>query len=327
MSYGRAAVLTTAIAMLSAVSAPAQTVPKDVSMQLESGWAFLRQLDEQECQYSVKGSRFDPKEGVMRETTTVRIDRKPGFFRCTTFAKEVTGTMGFNPDYFFSIGQRDGKDAYLTRATRTDPDGTNVDIRDTILSGPMTMSFFPLSCINLQPGDVLLRNSSFRIVSVRPAESGLLDVRVQFDQTIPGRPPAPTSITLTLDPSRYHCVLRYRYDEFLGEKKDIEFSRIVGELNGRLVCTRCELKQPSARYHRVCTFEDYDFALGQPDRQYYLSHYGLPEPVGVTAPKKAAPLFMWLLVAAAVAVILAISFRFLAKGRPPKPAGEATWTP
>jgi hypothetical protein len=306
----------TLVMLLFPTVAPAQTVSDDLRKKIESGWTFLQQLDEKECQYTIKYYSFDSEQGGLRPgSAVVRIDRKPGYFRETTVTKDVTGIFCFNPDYCFTIGKREGKGAYLTRITKTEPGIINPDIRDVIQTGDEAKMCYPLSCVYHQPGPELLRNPSFTITSSRQVSNGLLDVSVRFDITIPGwnRPPLPTSITLTLDPNKHCCALGYRLDPSMGERKDIEFNRAVEEMNGRLVCTHSELKQPSKQTHNVYEFVDYDFGTKHPDEQYYLSHYGLPEPVGVTAPAKPTPIFVWMLIATAVAFALAIVFRHSAK--------------
>ena len=62
-------------------------------------------------------------------------------------------------------------------------------------------------------------------------------------------------------------------------------------------------------------------------REFYMSHYGLPEPVGVTAPKKRTPLYVWLLAGAAVLAVLSLLLRWFVRRRsggasaPPAPTG------
>jgi hypothetical protein len=50
-------------------------------------------------------------------------------------------------------------------------------------------------------------------------------------------------------------------------------------------------------------------------REFYMSHYGLPEPLGVTPPTKATPRYVWFLVGAAGLAVLSLLFRWLAKRR------------
>ncbi len=48
---------------------------------------------------------------------------------------------------------------------------------------------------------------------------------------------------------------------------------------------------------------------------FYMSHYGLPEPEGVTAPTKPIPLWVWLLIAAAVFAVTAVGIRVVLRRR------------
>ena len=50
-------------------------------------------------------------------------------------------------------------------------------------------------------------------------------------------------------------------------------------------------------------------------QQFYISHYGLPEVVGITPPKKSTPIYVWLLAAAAAFGVFSLILRWFVKRR------------
>ncbi len=55
---------------------------------------------------------------------------------------------------------------------------------------------------------------------------------------------------------------------------------------------------------------DYEYSTDKIDEaQFFLSYYGLPEPEGVSIPRKATSIYLWLLLAAAILAVLAAAFR------------------
>ncbi|VTT99374.1 unnamed protein product [Gemmataceae bacterium] len=67
------------------------------------------------------------------------------------------------------------------------------------------------------------------------------------------------------------------------------------------------------RSHKIYQFTDYSDAP-VPDEVFTLSHYGLPEPVGVAAPKR-VPNTVWFLLAAAGCGVAAAGLRYAARRR------------
>ncbi len=63
-----------------------------------------------------------------------------------------------------------------------------------------------------------------------------------------------------------------------------------------------------------CDYSEYT-AKAPPDSEFYLTHYGLPEPVGISAPHKPFPLYIWLLSGATVLALIAVLCRWLLQRR------------
>lgn len=70
---------------------------------------------------------------------------------------------------------------------------------------------------------------------------------------------------------------------------------------------------PDQHNHKLYEFSDYS-DTPVPDEVFTLSHYGLPEPVGVAATKR-VPNTVWLLIAAAACGVLAVGLRYAARRR------------
>jgi hypothetical protein len=297
---------------------PGEGVADDLLQDLKRGWQRLAQLDEQEGQYSVRRYDDDHSPGKLALARTSTIRRKPGFILHATPVPDGTGLCGFNPDYFFAIGENDGKGHYLSKAAKTGPGGENRLAFSTFRVGPATIEYFPLSGVEDQAGVDVVQCPSFAITADRPVAGGLREVAVHFERALPA--PFNKTITrswlLTLDPAKHYCVLKCRTDPADPEVPGYEFSREVSEVGGRLVCTRIDVRLPWLNEHIAVEFSDYDFSARFPEKECYLSHYGLPEPGAATALSKPVPLFVWLSLAAAVAFVGTIVFRFLAARRP-----------
>lgn len=280
---------------------------KSLRAILESNWASLQRLDEQECQYSAVRYAFDAKTGKLARTGEKRIRRRPGFFREDVLAKNVTGIFAFNPQYCFSIGVREGKGAYLTRMTMTEPGTINLDIRREIQFGTPAHSYYPLSFVGHQPGPELLRNPTFRIDKSHALEGSLLHVDAHYDLVIPesDRAPLPVKAAFVLDTSKNYCVIQAQTENPNGM---VSFTRTVEQRDDRFVCSRCVFKQPSSNWHLETEFVDYDFAAPQPKDQFFLSHFGLPEPIGAVPSTGGGRAYLWLLLAAITALMTAFVF-------------------
>ena len=75
-----------------------------------------------------------------------------------------------------------------------------------------------------------------------------------------------------------------------------------------------DTKDNKERINLRLDFRDYSY--GEiPEEIFYLSHYGLPEPIGKGSMPSSVPRYVWFLAAAGVFVTLAVGFRFLARRR------------
>ena len=126
----------------------------------------------------------------------------------------------------------------------------------------------------------------------------------------------------------YHRIDRYDVESVVLPKK-VDTYRQIGEIeyisNSRLpfpfprshVTEVPVLKMPDGSSLRTRTVHNYEleYSPGSDESEYYLSHYGLPEPEGVTPPKKPIPLYVWLLAGAGGFALIALVCRWLLRRR------------
>lgn len=135
-------------------------------------------------------------------------------------------------------------------------------------------------------------------------------------------------LTIEIDDDKYHTLKSARADVQLNKSVgSIEYAidrREVGGIPVPVRSTRAERFTGTADWSMETSAEtdfDIDPTADLPESEFTLSHYGLPEPVGVEW-KKPTPRYLWFLVAAGAFVALAVGFRYLARRRAATAAGE-----
>jgi len=125
---------------------------------------------------------------------------------------------------------------------------------------------------------------------------------------------------IDFDEGEPYRVLGY---EFKRETKVSQFGEVgsleYGEPQGRFPVVRRQTVERQTtrskfgvRRSREVYIYDISYNQAVPDDVFRLSHYGLPEPVGVVWEKR-TPVYVWLFVAAGVLLTLGIFFRWLAR--------------
>lgn len=278
---------------------------------LRAGWSVLQRLDESESTYSIRRSNLDPKNRTIRTfKTSIQIDRKPGYLREVVTTSDSEGVSGYNPFYFFAIGERHQQGKFLTKITLNRPDAVNPDVRSTFQTGTASLSYYPLSFVHHVPGSQLLDVDTFQLLAIRHMTKGPIEVDVAFNLERPNSPDAkiPTRLTLTVDPRIHYCVIKFRFHPSMGSRKEIEFTRVVEEIEGRLVCSRAEIKNAPANVDEVYEFVNYGFGKSHPDGEFFLSNYGFPEPMDVNLETSRGKWHFWLMCGALVAFLMALYF-------------------
>jgi len=141
----------------------------------------------------------------------------------------------------------------------------------------------------------------------------------EYRTTLHRRPWAFRSLSLHLNADEYHTVRSATAEVRIDNKIDVTFT-ITNEyqvVNGLPVPLR-SMRRGLYRWgdHVVEVDDTYEYqvdpSIDPPEREFTLSAFGLPEPVGVVWEKR-TPVYVWLLVAAGVLLTLGIFFRWLAR--------------
>jgi hypothetical protein len=194
-------------------------------------------------------------------------------------------------------------------------------------------SVFPwLVCGNLFLPD-LIADARFRIDRIdKPADAASPDhVRVFFIydemQKNVSRPPLNQGVRsghLDIDRSRRHCVLSYRYERKTRFSESVEYGSFQYDNmdTGIPLLKKVTVEIPefrSERFGAQKSRETFTYNITYratiPDEEFRLSHYGLPEPMGVSW-KQSIPTYLWLFLGAGGSAGLALCFRYLARRTP-----------
>lgn len=244
-----------------------------------------------------------------------------------------------NPSYSFHIARRGEAGEY-----RLESYELAADVASDLLGGKirrrMTFWLSPVQathCIGFFPLVPLLQHPTFRLVKLTDGtRDGVPVVRAEFDSR-PGEPPTDPGVSWTrgkvfgwfeVAPAEGWTVRAFEYTYFAAADKPevpLAKARVIGEvgyapgLDGLPVVARYKqstawLDKPPDSYIEM---NDIQVAFGPtPADEFRLSHYGLPEPVGVAPPpKSAAPVYWWVLAAAGVFAAAALVLYRLARGR------------
>ena len=90
---------------------------------------------------------------------------------------------------------------------------------------------------------------------------------------------------------------------------------VIKQMDGRIVNSVAAPGVTRYRYMRVLSQIDANYNGREQNHLFYLSHYGLPEPPGVTPPSRPTPNYVWLLIVAGGFGVLALGCRWLLKRR------------
>ena len=184
---------------------------------------------------------------------------------------------------------------------------------------------------NQHLGEFLARPTTALTTATRPRASV---VRVHFSVTPAAGAPASAgnlrSGHIDFDEARYHCPLGYRFVKSSpGSEGDEIGTCEYAPTPGVPVITRAVIDRPDMHIKksdaRVSSREvwTYDLAYnaGGDETDFWLSHYGLPEPFGVTPPAPSRR-YLWLVLAAVALAAVGIGLRVVA-GRRRKAGGTS----
>jgi hypothetical protein len=188
------------------------------------------------------------------------------------------------------------------------------------------VTLFPHFSFQGQRLSEIIISDGFRVEKVTMDDQGLVVATIRYDLSkTSSRRQLMEEATLTFDPQRWWCIRTCKEKviipgregstnhitvEFMLDDHPSGFPLVRRQMSMNMATSA---ESGSSHNQRVVEYElRVDESVS--DSEFTLSAFGLPEPVGVVWEKK-TPVYVWLLVAAAVLGMLALFFRWLAQRR------------
>jgi len=314
------------IAQFTTTSANAQDWKARFETEAPAAWERYRQTNQYAqgvCHSELRGNDLpQPRETEMEW----KINESCRSVKITNLATGSTEVFGHNPQYSFWLKGTKERGWILVSLLKS---GQQPD-------GPSSMVALQLdghreaieAAVRLDPDGQLLgdivQSSRTRITSVTAkSEGGVELVEVKFEYT--AEPEAPRKLLggfLLLDPARGWLPVSYttRVKNKVGIgtcTTEFKYREGISSPPNRLMYRQeYQLSSQTAPWSQIGTSErELRVPSRLPDtREFTLTAYGLPEPVGVTWDKP-IPRYIWFLAGAAIFGILAVGFRYLARRR------------
>lgn len=309
--------LTLALAMVALCPAivNARADPLAGCREIISEWEQIEQAD-----YSQTGS-YRAKLNVIlagrKKNAEFTVSTRPGHKLIEAHGEDGTeGVYGRSPKYGFAIRRSDKNQPWLLVSFV--PDGQSPELQkmeQALLGGQGLAVLYPLGVI-----DSNTKGSEYLARYVRQLKEAHYDKdahRLVFTldsgfhgtaQTDPALGNVITSFNATVDPGPSPVRVSYSREFIAGGRRPDSVLPLCKSVAGSSINDKDGGKK---LLDFQVSFSDYSFDP-PPDDVFLLSHYGLPEPAGSTV-SKPIPNYVWVLVAAAVCGIVALSFRYLAR--------------
>lgn len=251
--------------------------------------------------------------------------------RCKIVSRSSERTIGGKKDYEAPevFGVNDSYAFYLRRKTPTSPWLLNqlTDVRKVGVPSELTDAFESfvfqnnvLVTIKDKYLTKIVRDPGFRVLGCRGvAQAGEELVEVNFDYSHPLEKPDDPNMkgTVLLDPQRFWCVRSYRIEV---SQKTVDFQVLeLGQTEGSLPVPRRAVRKITWESKEDAIKNEsetqYEYSLSEPrrlpgDEEFTLSAFGLPDPVGFET-KNPTRWYLWLMLAAAVCLVLGVAARSL----------------
>ncbi len=305
------------------------TDPAQVRQEIYASWSAA-ETSIKTCRVIEVSQHYRTRDGKALSlfwTQTTRVVLTEDRYSFETFrtepdpvgTKEVERLLS-NSQYNATILKSKPTSAWTLKEHNPDKIETHSFRRDLIL--PWTR------LLNVQLAD-LMNNPLISLV--RAERPGGTIVRLHFVRTAGGDPVSESIRAgyIDFDEARYHCVvgssiaMKSKFSEWL-ETCSCEYAPGAGvPVLSKAVFESPDIRSEKFGNHGSREVRTYDIAynLVIPDDEFWLSHYGLPEPVGVIRERR-TPRYLWFLAAGGVFVALAIGFRYLARRRSATAAAE-----
>ena len=296
------------------------TDPAQVRQQIHASWSAA-EASIKTCRVIEVSQNYRTRDGKASSlfwTQTTRAVLTKDRYSFETFRTEPdpVGTkeverLFSNSQYSATILKSKPTSGWTLKEHNPDRIETNSFRRDLILTWTRLL--------NVQLADWL---NNPLVALVRTERPGGTIVRLHFVRSMGGDPVSDSirSGYIDFDEARYHCVVRSsiamksKFSEWL-ETCSCEYAPGAGvPVLSKAVFESPDIRSEKFGNHGSREVRTYDIAynLDVPDDEFWLSNYGLPEPVGVIR-EKGTPRYLWFLLAVGIFVALAVGFRFLAR--------------
>lgn len=231
---------------------------------------------------------------------------------------------GYNTRYAFELRKAAGADGWRLIQVRMtnapEPPSRAFDVAYAAAQSPLLEPYQGA----LLPLPDVFAHPSFKLSGCGPSPSNPGCVRVTYEaRTAPNRPVEVIAEWVDLDPAAAWSVREQDRIWDLGPARDTSHAWNTVELSPDGVPLlrekKVEYQQGSKDAVRVSRRVHLTYSCrvdkDVPEREFTLSAFGLPEPVGVVW-EKPTPRYVWFLTAAGGCAALAVGFRFLARRKP-----------
>lgn len=297
----------------------ALTAELDVSMEeAENQWRILEKAGSQlECSYTLT-RKYQKLETITK--SKVLIGGRDHLWIHTKELKKqdfkkpcIEKVVGKNPNYAFRLSRQDGAPEYAIDYIGPSEGGLEKILAGTIAGHSGIPWSFSMNLSNL------VKEPGFQLEKITRAQRNGKDIIIMIARYTPssdGEKQTMTDINIILDPNRYWCILSFSFR--------VSWGRVVGSVeygpddHGFPVPVRYEMTQNYDKGGQTVfetVFGHWKYRRdGIPKKEFYLSAFGLPEPMGVKS-LPSSRTWMWLLGATVAATLLAILFAWLKRRR------------
>lgn len=296
--------------------------------KLEADWRHLRALDES-CKSvdvtSTLDSKVRPDSSYLGGGTRIKIDWSKGFrsLEQTRSKESLAVVYARNPNYAFTAAKDEGAAGWRLGGYDKAEEAKN-RIDQVITDGANRVPFYPLSttCWLLTPLEQLPQDPNFHIEAVQTLSPERKQVRFSFKKFYPETKKwVDYAGFFYVDPRRSHVVEEWNFAT-LGPKeyRTVRKMEVDQDRNSALSCRKIILSdywgspgnEVSPQQVRTWTFANYDWRPFSTE-SFYLSHYGLPEPMDVPPPQKPTPVYVWLLASGLLCASAAFAARHFSR--------------
>lgn len=286
----------------------------DLVRTLQSEWAVLATMDRQDKSYDLdKEVRF----GTFKSTTHYEIKLSAG---CGRLRSEKI-VLCWNTQYAFNLKRPKTAtpEVWLLGELIVANPSENKLKQFFFANGFDGYLFEPLTAFYGSTCDKYLADGSLRVTG-ESRQDGLVRADFQLKAAFsddPSDKPEAFSGYMILDPATHYLITEALITREIlrdpGGSKQVKLSRTIVRTDDMLTAGSIAYDTLDGKSFEACRYSGYRFEDTDPN-EFRVSHFGIPEPVGVTW-EKPTPRYVWFLLGAGGFAALMLVFRYLARRR------------